>query len=224
MEIFDKSAADYDSWYRSKMGAYVDQVETDLVMSYLDIRPGMKVLDLGCGTGNFSIKLAEKGCQVLGVDISQEMLAIAREKAEAKGLAIDFRQMDLMDLNLNDGEFDLALTVTAFEFIEDIEGAFREIYRTVRPGGRILIGTINKDSAWGRFYEREDVRESSVFKYASLKNLDDLKALRPEEIENIGYSLFVPPESEEEAFNLQEEGKRSLYEEGGFLCVQWKKD
>ena len=64
MAVFDKKADDYDRWYESKLGKFVDKVETELAFSLLNPFPN-EILDMGCGTGNFSIKLAEKGCKVL---------------------------------------------------------------------------------------------------------------------------------------------------------------
>ena len=98
MAIFDKEAINYDSWYTSKMGDFVDKVETELAMSLFKIEPGMKILDVGCGTGNFSIKLAEQGCRVVAIDQSKEMLENAIKKSEKKGLDIEFYCMDVYDM------------------------------------------------------------------------------------------------------------------------------
>ena len=80
MQIFDEGAATYDGWYRTKLGQFVDAVETRLAFDLLKPKEGQKVLDGGCGTGNFSIKLASLGCVVTGIDVSTEMLNVARTK------------------------------------------------------------------------------------------------------------------------------------------------
>ena len=71
MAVFDQYATDYDGWYNEKRGSFVDKVETELAFKLLEIKRGMKVLDFGCGTGNFSIKLDKMGCNVTGVDVSE---------------------------------------------------------------------------------------------------------------------------------------------------------
>lgn len=106
MAIFTDVASSYDAWYTSKMGAFVDQVETDLAFRLFPAEKGMKVLDVGCGTGNFSLKLAKRGCRVTGIDITDEMLEIARGKAAAESADIDFYNMDLYKLNFPDETFD----------------------------------------------------------------------------------------------------------------------
>ncbi|HLV09456.1 MAG TPA: hypothetical protein VKY40_04540, partial [Halanaerobiales bacterium] len=61
--IFNQQEAqDYDEWYETRAGALIDQLETELVFRLLKPSRGEKILDAGCGTGNFSIKLAKKGC------------------------------------------------------------------------------------------------------------------------------------------------------------------
>ncbi|MGB4440562.1 MAG: class I SAM-dependent methyltransferase, partial [Sedimentibacter sp.] len=106
MAIFDNVASDYDAWYTDKKGNFVDKVETDLAFKMIKVEKGMKVLDIGCGTGNFSIKLAKMGCIVTGIDISDNMLNIACQKAEEENLDIKFLHMDLNDLKFKENEFD----------------------------------------------------------------------------------------------------------------------
>ncbi len=88
--------------------ALMDDVDYEAWADYIDRMlqkhgcPGKRLLDLGCGTGNISIPLAKKGYQITGVDLSAEMLEIARGKSKTAGLNIDWQQQDLTELQLLD--------------------------------------------------------------------------------------------------------------------------
>ncbi len=223
MAIFDKEAMDYDEWYKCKMGAFVDKVETQLAFSLFKPKVASKILDVGCGTGNFSIKLAEMGCKVVGIDVSEEMLSVAKKKAEEKGLDIEFHKMDVYNLKFPNKEFDEVFSMAAFEFIIKADKAYAEMYRVLKDKGHLLIGTINKDSKWGELYLSRSVRENSVFKHADFKTMEDLKSLNANEIIGEGECLFIPPDTREEDINMEFEEKLKLSERGGFICVLWQK-
>ena len=121
MSIFDKEALTYDDWYKTKLGSFVDEVETICMFDLLDVPEGSKILDVGCGSGNYSIKLAELGYEVTGVDMSKEMLIKAKEKVDDRNLTIEFREMNLYELDFDDESFDAVFSITAFEFIPDIQ-------------------------------------------------------------------------------------------------------
>ena len=149
MSVFDDHAKSYDGWYTTPIGKRVDEIETRCAFGLLEPRSGMKVLDAGCGTGNFSLKLARLGCAVTGVDLSCEMLAIAIEKARAENLEVEFLPMDVKALEFVDGAFDAVISMAVLEFIENPLDAAEEMYRVVKRGGRLVIGTINRLSPWG---------------------------------------------------------------------------
>jgi ubiquinone biosynthesis O-methyltransferase len=223
MAIFDKEANSYDSWYESKMGSYVDEIETDLALSMFKAEKGITVLDVGCGTGNFSVKLAKMGCKVVGIDVSDEMLEIARKKAEEQDLDIEFFNMDVYELKFEDDRFDAAFSMAAFEFIKEPQKAVDEIFRVVKKGGHILVGTINKDSKWGELYLSDYFQANTVFKYADFKTLDDFKVINPNSLIDTGECLFVPPNADGEDFNIKKEIELSKTERGGYICALWRK-
>lgn len=143
---FDKKAAsEYDSWYETKMGSFIDEVETKAAFDLFQPQSEEKILDIGCGTGNFSIKLAKRGCKVVGIDISQAMLEEARKKTKKNNLDINFQKGNALNLDFADNSFDSVFSMTAIEFIEDLEKAFKEMKRVVKPGGKIMLGTIRKN-------------------------------------------------------------------------------
>lgn len=197
MAIFDKEAKIYDEWYKSKLGNFVDEAETRCVFDLFKAKKGMKVLDVGCGTGNFSIKLAKMGCEVAGIDVSEEMLKVAEAKAREEGLNIKFYKMDVHQMEFEDNTFDGVLSVTAFEFLKEPEKAIEEIFRVLKPNGQLLIGTINKNSKWGEMYLSKEFQENTVFKYANFKTIEDMKSYKNASVD-IKECLFVPPNAEEE--------------------------
>ena len=142
MADFDKKAPEYDAWYKTQKGALVDALETECAFSLFTPAPGMRVLDAGCGTGNFSMKMAALGAHVEGVDLSAPMIGYAQEKAATSEYAdqLHFQLGDLYQLPFPDHSFDAVLSMAAFEFIHDDQRALDEFLRVVKPGGHVLIG------------------------------------------------------------------------------------
>jgi ubiquinone/menaquinone biosynthesis C-methylase UbiE len=223
MAVFNGIAEQYDQWYTSPMGSFADRVETELACRLFEPKKGMKVLDVGCGTGNYSIKLAKLGCRVTGADISDKMLVIARDKAKKEGVAVEFVDMDAYHLDFEDESFDGVICMTAIEFIKRPNEALEEFFRVVRKGGRVLVGTITRDSAWGAMYMSEEYRQDSVFKHATLRTLDELKGIRSEGFVRGGECLFIPPCAKEEDIGMEKENELSKTERGGFACALWIK-
>ncbi|HEX4308123.1 MAG TPA: class I SAM-dependent methyltransferase [Solirubrobacterales bacterium] len=107
----------------------------------LGVGRGMRVLDLGCGDGTTALPAAERGADVLGVDISAPLVAAAQERAAAAGLDnVRFQQGDASDLgDLGDEEFDLTLSVFGAMFAPRPYEVAKEMVRVTRPGGRIVM-------------------------------------------------------------------------------------
>ncbi|MGM0380146.1 MAG: class I SAM-dependent methyltransferase, partial [Bacillota bacterium] len=114
MEVFNEIAKDYDDWYKTKLGSFVDKVETKAAFDLLNVKKKDKILDAGCGTGNFTKKIKEnyKKVDIIGIDISNKMLKIARQKNSE----LEFKKMDLNDLNFEDNTFDKIISMATFEF------------------------------------------------------------------------------------------------------------
>jgi len=170
MEYFDRIASRYDDWYRTKTGQYVDKIEKWLVFSMLRTKSG-KALDLGCGTGNYTLELKRRGFDVIGLDVSEEMLKIARSKG------LDCVKGDAYSLPFPDGSFDLVLSVTMFEFIHEPERVLGEIHRVLKPGGEILIGTMNGKSLWFLFKRLKSLFVETAYRYARFYTPRELEEL-----------------------------------------------
>src|SRR6056297_173562 len=223
MSFFDIEAESYDQWYETPMGGFVDETETALAFRLFNPVPGSELLDAGCGTGNFSLKLAEKGVMVTGVDISEEMMSIAKRKTAEAGFSIDYKYGDLYELPFGDESFDAVFSMAAFEFIKEPQKAFDELMRVVKKGGILMIGTINGDSTWGELYKTKVFKEKTVFKHADFKTMDEMETLCPEKLIDKGACLFMPPSATEKDFCWEVENTLSKDERGGYICLMWKK-
>ena len=113
----------------------------DRIMQKYDCVPRM-ILDLCCGTGSVSVRLAEEGYQVSGVDISPEMIQIARQKAEESGIYVDFHVQNAAKLRLGK-KFDLVVSLfDSLNYIidaSDLQQAFYRVSEHLEPGGLFVF-------------------------------------------------------------------------------------
>ncbi|BCZ90162.1 bifunctional demethylmenaquinone methyltransferase/2-methoxy-6-polyprenyl-1,4-benzoquinol methylase UbiE [Thermus thermophilus] len=100
-----------------------------------------RILDLATGTGDLALMLKERApeAEVVGADFAPPMLAIARRKAEARGLEVRFLEADALALPFPDGAFDAVTIAFGFRNFADYEKALRELYRVLAPGGRLVL-------------------------------------------------------------------------------------
>lgn len=100
-----------------------------------------RILDLATGTGDLALMLKERApeAEVVGADFAPPMLAIARRKAEARGVRVRFLEADALALPFPDGAFDAVTIAFGFRNFADYEKALRELYRVLAPGGRLVL-------------------------------------------------------------------------------------
>ena len=116
-----------------------------IVRDALAAAPGDRIADVGCGPGFYCAELAEDvgpAGSVIGVDTSEAMLALARRRCSALP-AVELRQGDATAVPLPDGGADGAISVQVQEYVGDVGAALAELYRIVRPGGRVLVFDID---------------------------------------------------------------------------------
>ncbi|MDD2665723.1 MAG: class I SAM-dependent methyltransferase [Methanocellales archaeon] len=171
---FDEIASEYDAWYQTPLGAYANRLEKELIFELAEQKPGEIVLDVGCGTGNYSIELARMCLKVVGIDTSVNMLKIAREKAEKGELDITFVLGTAESLPFNDDQFDMILLVTTFEFL-DPEKAIVEMKRVLKKDGRIILGVLNKWSLWAFERRMKSLFNKTIFDNARFYSTLELK-------------------------------------------------
>lgn len=115
-------------------------ISTDQTLRVAKVRPGENVLDLATGTGITAIAARERGAQVTGVDLTPELLAVARGKADEAGFGdIDFREGDAEALPFEDASFDVVLSTSGHMFAPDQAAVASELARVTRSGGRVVF-------------------------------------------------------------------------------------
>lgn len=114
----------------------------DALVHSLNVVPGMAILDLGCGDGTTALPAAERGANVLGVDIAENLVAAGNARATAAGLTnLRFQQGDASDLtDLADESFDLVVSIFGAMFAPRPLAVAKEMTRVTRSGGRIVMG------------------------------------------------------------------------------------
>lgn len=114
----------------------------EALIDSLDVRPGMDVLDLGCGDGTTALPAARARANVLGVDIAANLVAAGNDRARAAGLAnLRFEEGDAANLaGIGDARFDLVISIFGAMFAPRPDDVAREMVRVTRPGGRIVMG------------------------------------------------------------------------------------
>jgi SAM-dependent methyltransferase len=123
-------------------GPYQNVTETipdihERVIDRLDPQPGVKWLDLACGTGAVAERAAERSADVTGVDLAPGLIETAKERAHERGLEIDYRVGDCENLEFDDGTFDVVSSTCGVMFAPDHQATANELARVVKPGGRI---------------------------------------------------------------------------------------
>lgn len=125
--------------------------EKQLTVDMLEVSPGDRVIDVGCGPGNYTKDLAEASGSglVVGIDASEAMVAAAARRSGRANSA--YLRADACALPFADGTFDAACSVGVIHLIEEPMRALEEIVRVLAPGGRMaLVATCAKGSKAGR--------------------------------------------------------------------------
>ncbi|MCX8159587.1 MAG: methyltransferase domain-containing protein [Candidatus Saccharicenans sp.] len=125
-------------------------------MRWLDPRPGEKILDVGCGDGFYTERIASKGAEAVGIDIRQKALNKARNRSSSPKL--NFMEMNAEELDFPENYFDKVISLCVIEHLQDDERTLRQIARSLKPGGRLFLSADSLSCPGIRAKEKESHR------------------------------------------------------------------
>jgi ubiquinone/menaquinone biosynthesis C-methylase UbiE len=159
IDPFEKYTSEYEAWFENYRFVY----ESELRAIKEQLPKRGEGIEVGVGSGRFAAPLGIK----LGVDPSGKM----RELARSRGVMVINGVAE--SLPFNDGQFHFVLMVMTICFLDDIQAAFNEAFRVLKPSGNLIIGFIDKDSPVGMIYQQRK-SESEFYRVASFYSVDEV--------------------------------------------------
>lgn len=126
--------------------------EGEAFVARLALKPGQRVLDVACGTGNTAIPAARSGAEVIGVDIATNLVEQARQRAAEENVSATFQEGDAEELAFRDGEFDVVMSMFGAMFAPRPERAAAELLRVCKPGGLIAMANWTPEGFVGKTF------------------------------------------------------------------------
>jgi ubiquinone/menaquinone biosynthesis C-methylase UbiE len=135
-EAFDRFTTAADSFSENIERPAVEQLIGDLA--------AIRLLDLGCGSGTFSVWFAHRGALVTGIDLSQTMVSLAEQRAKQQGVDAEFRVADIREpLPFEASQFDLVFTGTALHYVDNIDSLMTEVARVLKPRAKLIASVLH---------------------------------------------------------------------------------
>lgn len=143
------------TWEAGDFGEVAKYIESAAAefMGRMPLRPGLRVLDAACGTGNLAVHAARAGCRTSGLDLASNLLAQARVRAEQEGLSIDYTEGDAEALPYADASFDVVVSMYGVMFAPRPDVVASELLRVTRPGGLVALANWTPEGFIGKMFD-----------------------------------------------------------------------
>ncbi len=142
-------------WIAGDFGEIAKSIEhgAEEFVGRLDLKPGMRVLDVACGTGNLAIPAAKVGADVTGIDIAPNLIEQAQARAEAEGVKAVFEVGDAEALPYDDDSFDVVMTMFGAMFAPRPDVTAAELIRVTKSGGLIAMANWTPEAFTGQMFK-----------------------------------------------------------------------
>lgn len=185
MALFDGLAHRYDAWFDGDEGRLIFEIELAAIRATAQVAP-RPWLEVGVGSGRFAAAL---GINV-GIDPSEKLLEIAR------GRGVDSIREYGEHLSFADNSFGAVFMIVTICFVDDPLPVLRECHRVLYPDGKLIVGLVPRESAWGEKYTVEGQRGHPFYSHAKFYTVSEIESL----LEKAGFysrrcvsTLFHPP-------------------------------
>jgi SAM-dependent methyltransferase len=153
MDVFENfKAAQKAGWAHFAPLQALTTIPAARLVRHARVRSGSRVLDVGCGTGVVAITAAKAGAQVTALDLTPELLDVARENARIADVEIDWHEGDIEKLPFGDATFDVVVSQFGHMFAPRPDVAVAEMLRVLKPGGTIAFSTWPPELFIGRMF------------------------------------------------------------------------
>ena len=206
IEPFEKNSEKYEDWFEKNKFVYESEIQ-----AIKELFPKVeKSIEIGVGSGKFAVPLGIK----IGIDPSPRMRKIAQQRG------IEVIDAIAEELPFKDSQFELTLMVTSICFVDNLNLAFREVYRILKPGGYLIIGFVDKDSSLGKLYQQH--KEKSLFyKIATFYSTKEVVNI----LSKVGFKEFYFRQTIFHGLNeiKDVEPVKEDYGEGSFVVIRARK-
>lgn len=181
---FDDLAERYDEWF-DKQGSLIFRIEAEAFDKILGQLPRPWV-EIGVGSGRFADFLGIK----YGIDPSIKLIQMARNRGISAHLAVG------QNLPFESELFGSVFLIVTICFLDSPAEVLREVYRTLKPHGKIVLGLVLEESPWGKFYSRLKEKKHAFYKFATFHSFERIKTLLAQSgfsITRVVSTLFQKP-------------------------------